>query len=274
MRLLLPYAYNSDGERIHIDDARRGQKYTCPNPDCGAELLLRIGKIKRKHFAHKVNFGYHCTETVLHKLFKDKCEELIRERINSKQDLFYGWKCKQCNKEYKESLLTNVVDVISECNLGSCRPDLALIDNNGNVVSVIEVIVFHKPEPKVEQYYADNKIICIQVKLNSYEDCDDVQKIFANTEKVKLYPQRICGHCDQIVSQECNESQFVELKPTSLGSDQDQLIDLLQRKGYKTCPNCSCELQIQEKWTGEPFLKCPKCDYTQRVDSLLWPTHF
>ena len=77
-KLLLPYAYDSNGNLVHIDNAQKGHKYTCPN--CGAELLLKISKIpegqkyhRRNHFAHKGNSDNHCSESFLHKLFKERC---------------------------------------------------------------------------------------------------------------------------------------------------------------------------------------------------------
>ncbi len=43
MNLLLPYANNANGKLVSIDNAQKGDKYTCPN--CGAELLLKNSKI-------------------------------------------------------------------------------------------------------------------------------------------------------------------------------------------------------------------------------------
>ena len=41
-KLLLPYAINSSGNFVHIDNARKGDIYICPS--CGANLSLRISK--------------------------------------------------------------------------------------------------------------------------------------------------------------------------------------------------------------------------------------
>ncbi|MBQ7297494.1 MAG: hypothetical protein IJW80_04230, partial [Alistipes sp.] len=271
MGLLLPYAYNGDGVLIHIDEAQKGQKYTCPNPNCGAELLLKIGKIpegqkyhRRNHFAHKGKSDFHCAETILHKQFKKMCAELIRDRINSKQGLFFEWKCKECQKVYKANLLSDIKDVIVEYNLGVCKPDLALINGAGLVVLVIEVVVFHKPEASVIQYYAEKGIECLQIKLDSYEDCDEIQEVFSNEVKIKLYPQRICEQCKNIVVvNEKEEDSQPEYQ--SFDNDKDRFIHLLRTTGNKICPRCGELLTIKEKeWTGEPFLKCksPKCEYT------------
>lgn len=39
MELLLPYAYDDDGNLVYIDNAQKEHKYTCPN--CGAALHIR-----------------------------------------------------------------------------------------------------------------------------------------------------------------------------------------------------------------------------------------
>ena len=44
-KLLLPYAINSSGNFVHIDNARKGDIYICPS--CGANLSLRISKIPK-----------------------------------------------------------------------------------------------------------------------------------------------------------------------------------------------------------------------------------
>ena len=110
MKLLLTYAYDIDGNLVNIENAIKGEKYTCPT--CGAELLLRISKkspedkyYKRNHFSHKRNSDNNCSESFLHKLFKDKCAEFIRNKISKKEDLFFEWKCETCYERHKGNLL-------------------------------------------------------------------------------------------------------------------------------------------------------------------------
>jgi competence CoiA-like predicted nuclease len=43
-------AYNKNKERVHIDDAVRGEKYYCPT--CGEELCIKRGLIKTHHYSH------------------------------------------------------------------------------------------------------------------------------------------------------------------------------------------------------------------------------
>ena len=90
-KILLPYAYDKMKNLVHIDNAQKGEQYICPV--CGAELMIRISKIpkgkkyhKRNHFAHQGNSENTCSESFLHKSFKDKCVEFIKSKILAKSD--------------------------------------------------------------------------------------------------------------------------------------------------------------------------------------------
>ena len=202
MKLLLPYAHDINGNLVHIDDAQKGQKYTCPN--CGAELLLKISKIpegqkyhRRNHFAHKGNSDNHCSESFLHKLFKEMCAEYIRKKISAREDLFFEWVCEKCNEYHKGNLLKKAVEVVTEYDLGVCKPDIALLDNKGKVIIVIEVIVTHKPEDVAIQHYRDNDIACFQINVEDFSDCDIIQEKLShpNSVHITLCPNPICKRC-------------------------------------------------------------------------------
>lgn len=204
MKLLLPYAHDINGNLVHIDDAQKGQKYTCPN--CGAELLLKISKIpegqkyhRRNHFAHKGNSDNHCSESFLHKLFKEKCAEYIREKISAQEDLFFEWECEKCYEDHKGNLLKKAVEVVTEYDLGVCKPDIALLDEAGKVVIVVEVVVAHKPEPGTLQYYDDNKIACLQINVEDFPDCENIAHKLSHPDKVNLCPNPICEKCGSIM---------------------------------------------------------------------------
>lgn len=204
MKLLLPYAYDSNGNLVHIDNAQKGHKYTCPN--CGAELLLKISKIpvgqkyhRRNHFAHKGNSDNHCSESFLHKLFKERCAEYIYEKIAAQEDLFFEWKCEKCYENHRGNLLKKAVKVVTEHDLGICKPDIALLDSNEKVVIVVEVVVAHKPEPSTLQYYEDNKIACLQINVEDFVDCDNIAEKLSHPSKVNLCPNPICEKCSEIM---------------------------------------------------------------------------
>ena len=205
-KILLPYANDINGNLVHIDDAQKGQKYTCPN--CGAELSLRISQkskgekyYKRNHFAHKGNADNHCSESFLHKLFKERCAEYLREKISQNASVTFEWKCEKCIEEHRGNLLKKAIKVITEYNLGICQPDIALLDSNDNVIKVIEVVVSHSPEPAVLEYYNNNKIACLQIKVEDYSDCNIIEEKLSHPDSVNLCPQPICKICGGIMYQ-------------------------------------------------------------------------
>ena len=202
MKLLLPYAYDIDGNLVHIDDAIKGVRYTCPS--CGAELSLKISQIppgqkyhRRNHFAHKGNSENLCSESFLHKLFKDRCAELLREKISKNESLYFEWRCEKCYEIHSGNLLKKAVTVVTEYNLDVCKPDIALLDKNGKVVIVIEVVVTHRPEPEVLEYYDKHKIACLQIVVGDFDDCDCIKEKLSNPNCVNICPNPTCEKCGE-----------------------------------------------------------------------------
>lgn len=205
MPLLLPYAYDCNKQLVHIDDAKKGEKYTCPN--CGAELLLKISRIpegqkyhRRNHYAHKVNSDNHCSESFLHKLFKEKCAEFIRQKLSDNEGISFEWHCDKCEEEHSGDLLKKAVCVETEYDLGICQPDIALFDKDGKVVIVVEIVVTHKPEPEVMQYYEENKIACLQIQVDDFLDCDRIEEKLSHPDKMNICPNPRCKKCGNIMS--------------------------------------------------------------------------
>ncbi len=281
MQLLLPYALDTTGKLIHIDDAHKSEKYICPT--CNAELVLKIGRIpegqkyhRRNHFAHKCNSDNHCSESFLHKYFKERCVEVINKFILSQKDLFFVWRCKKCTGQHRTNLLENVSKVELEYDLKVCRPDIALLDSNDKLIVVIEIIVTHNPEPKVMQYYEDNNIICLLVNINDFQDCENIQSKLSHPTET-LLPISSCN----VKLKPSKPNYTLRSRPQttlqSYSNNNAYFIRLLKERGNKICPKCKAALQIKQKWDKTPFLGCtnaPKCEYTQSLDSVIWPDKF
>lgn len=203
--LLLPYALNTHNELVYIENAHKGQKYTCPH--CHSEVLLKTAQIPEgekyhrvNHFAHANNANNHCAESYLHKTFKERCANLIQNTIANNQNINFEWKCKQCKENHIGNLLNNVVGISIEHNLGECRPDIALLDSNGKVLVVIEVVVRHYPDKSVLKYYEDNNIVCLQIKVKQFSDLDIVEDKLTHPSSVNICPNPICKKCGRIMS--------------------------------------------------------------------------
>lgn len=204
MPLLLPYAYDCNKQLVHIDDAKKGEKYTCPN--CGAELLLKISRIpegqkyhRRNHYAHKCNSDNHCSESFLHQLFKEKCAEFIRQKLSDNEGIGFEWHCEQCEEEHSGNLLKKAVRVETEYDLGICQPDIALFDKDSKVVIVVEIVVTHKPEPEVMQYYDENKIACLYIQVDDFSDCDRIEEKLSHPDKMNICPNPRCKKCGRVM---------------------------------------------------------------------------
>ncbi len=205
-KLLLPYAINSSGNLVHIDDARKGNTYTCPS--CGANLSLRISKIPKgqkyhrpNHFAHKGSVDNRCSESFLHKLFKQRVAEYIRTELDRpNKAIWFEWKCDKCNELHKGNLLKKATQVIEELDLQVCRPDIALLDKDGKVVIVIEIVVTHKPAPETLQFYEDNKIACLQIKVSDFSECGKIREKVLHPNAVSVCPNPICKKCGEVMN--------------------------------------------------------------------------
>ena len=267
MNLLLPFAYDINRTLVHIDSAKKGQIYVCPN--CGNELLLKISKIpegqkyhRRNHFAHKGNTDNHCSESFLHKLFKEKCVELIEKKLATKEKLFFSWKCSYCTHTHRDNLLYNVSSVKLEYLLGTCRPDIALLDENNNVILVIEIIVNHPPEVETLQYYNKNNIGCLQIKVNDFDDCGKIEIKLSN-------PDKVVNRCLTPL----NEANSYVTKDFSINIQYSDDINyrILERHGSKNCPICGGKMLVKENCIGIPYLICenaPQCTHQEKVSDF------
>ena len=79
------YALDETGTLISVEDVcpedRNKHRYTCLG--CGAEMILKAGKVKARHFAHKINTEHCGVETYLHKLAK----RIVKRKFESGENL-------------------------------------------------------------------------------------------------------------------------------------------------------------------------------------------
>ncbi len=282
-KLLLPFAYDSSGSLVHIDNAQQGQ-YTCPM--CKQAVRLRIGRLpkthphyRRSHFAHIGIPNNKCSETFLHKHFKEKCAELIGKNIFEKQKLLFEWECVNCGRKQRGNLLENVADVKIEYDLGVRQPDIALLDSNGEVITVIEIIVRNKTNEEKLKYYRENNIKCINITISDYDECDDIEAILINSEKTKVEPKQICEECKQkTINTKATQSYYRKQENFSYSSNYEKVVKLLEEKIVdKECPYCGGRLVV-ERGEYKQYVKCikyPKCNYyIKKIDAILDPKNF
>lgn len=126
----------------------------------------------RSHFQHKANVSNCTPESVLHLSFKEMLYQKLKNHIISATPFAMEWTCSLCDENHTGDLIKKAKDIKLEYNMGFCRPDIALLDAQGRVFAVIEVVVTHFPEERVLQYYKQNNIELILVELDNEESLE------------------------------------------------------------------------------------------------------
>ena len=247
-KLLLPYAYDCTGKLVHIDNAHKNETYKCP--ECGKTLSLNISKIpkgekyhRRNHFSHpKRNSDNHCTESFLHKLFKEKAAKFIEDKIqNNVNEFHFEWICDECSDKHEGNMLKKAKSVYTEHNLGICRPDIVLLDNDGKVVIAIEIVVTHSPSSETLEYYSTKKIACLQIHVSDFDDCEDVENKLAHPDFVNLCPAPICQKCNSRM----HKSKMIIVNGICWKCRKDMAIAMIETKRSMHSPANFTEKEIE-----------------------------
>jgi len=180
---------------IHANDARKGEEYACLT--CNGLMLLRRGERKRAHFAHK-SLSPNCTpESALHSGFKRLLFERLQACLGEQVPLGIEWECEPCCGRHEGNLLKRAAHVAMEHNVGSCRPDVALLGGEGQVVAAIEIVVSHPPEEATVAYYKQNSIPLVIFKLVSDTEITRVNETVLKPDLVDICLNPRCKRCGE-----------------------------------------------------------------------------
>jgi len=164
--ILYVTAFNKSGILVKAKDADKKEDYFCP--ECKDKLTLKkSGKTGKGSKRPQ-------PEGVLHKSFKLLLLEKIKKQIADKTPINFEWECLFCHTKHNGNLLFYAADVKEEYQFENCRADLALLDRANNPFAVIEIVVTHKPEEAVIEFYKTNKIVLIQIELESDDVLDKI----------------------------------------------------------------------------------------------------
>ena len=180
---------------VHISEVAAGRQADCVCPECGEQLIARKGPKLAHHFAHEG--GTECSgESALHKLGKLLIHAGIQRALAARTPVQLHWKCHQCPDSHEGNLLKKAASVKLEHNLDEARPDVLLLNDSGQPVVAIEVVVTHAPEDTVLEYYARRSIQLVRVNLTdgaALEPLMDLQKLSASF--VSFCARRKCPRC-------------------------------------------------------------------------------
>ena len=140
--LTTPFGLDNDSQLTHANDARRDNAYFCPS--CEQQLILKRGKIKTPHFAHKSESK--CSgETIQHKIAKLRIADAITNwKVGKTEAPKIGVGCQHgwCNEKKWMPMPETVSKAVLERPIGEYRVDVALM-NGETPIAAIEVKVSH-----------------------------------------------------------------------------------------------------------------------------------
>lgn len=135
------WAFDRQGRPISIEQAERGQDYTCPL--CGGKMIPRLGEIKQYHYAHEEETD--CPPETVAKIAAARWIGQRLERCLTRQQIVWiTWPCRLCDLPHTIDLLDDVTAIAEQHTWQSWTFDLALLDQAGEPRAVIAL---QPPDP-------------------------------------------------------------------------------------------------------------------------------
>lgn len=196
--ILYSQAVDPDGEVVQARTARQDKQHSCI--ECAKPMVLRrsgnTGRgARRPHFAHKSKTSNCSPETVLHRLFKQELANYIADCIVHGQAIPFLWECQHCNDTHEGNLAKRAARVAVEHDMDVARPDIALLDAEGAVISVVEIIVTHPISAETREFYSQRKLHVIEYRLKTESVLDDVPAAAASPTAVSACRNPKCVAC-------------------------------------------------------------------------------
>jgi hypothetical protein len=181
------YAYDENEEIVTVNSLNRDNdlgKFFCVG--CGKELIPRLGEIRKKHFAHKVDFN--CSpETYLHKLAKNTFFNIYKNCLEKSEPFILEYNvhnfCNFFENQFKEdcdlgihtrefNLTDYFTKIVLEQREGNLIPDIKIYNPKTNESIYIEITVTHQSEPQKRS----SVIRIIEFEVDQEEDVEFFEK--------------------------------------------------------------------------------------------------
>jgi hypothetical protein len=250
-----PIAFDSNSNIIRADDpdiqnCRRARTCCgCGEPMHYVHEFVRGGTIVTAHFRHTQN-SPNCTirnaiiagESKYHRDYIDllykKMNYCIDNKIPFPTELTCG-----CGEIHKRNIIEKVCRVEKEYYEGGFRPDIALITADNMVITVLEIIVTHRPESDYLDHLKKHNINLLTFELNieknfqywvdKYIGKDDILRPFSasfiNCDSLQLhYAFSLWSRWleDENKKMQVEQMKILELEIKNIQVEQMKLLDL------------------------------------------------
>lgn len=206
MTIKYQYAYDEDKSIINIKNAVKSTFYYCIG--CGSRLIVRQGKIKKWHFAHKYEENNCSFESYLHKIAKEKFYKIYSNCLKKNEPFYLQIKkefqyepcdcntkfniCQKCN--YKQIKSENIditkwfKNIRIEKSMENFRADVCLSTINETENIFIEIHVTNK----ISDNKRDSKYRIIEIDIDNEDDLNVFEeKLLIQSEKIRFYNFKI-----------------------------------------------------------------------------------
>ena len=191
------YALDTNGQLVHINNAVRGVEYYCVN--CKSLMIVKQGKVRAWHYAHKHTTNTCSFETYLHSLTKRKLYDWLKSSDSIKIGIMDPAICEnasQCQWYDSDDCKGHTIRVEDIRPYYDCceiekpykgyRADVLLYDSQNKYPSVLfEVCVSHPcSEEKI-----NSGLRIVEIKVGSEDHIDSILKrgLFEHGYYVVLY---------------------------------------------------------------------------------------
>ena len=190
------YAKDSNGRLVHITNAIHGLQYYCPN--CGSEMIPKLGGINAHHFAHKVECICN-GESYLHKVAKEKFKEVFDNSHEFLLEYPDRIKCsyyddpklcplsnEECDRIGLPTKRLDLKSIFNECivegsvNNNDFKADVLLRDSTGKINKILLIEFYHTHKCTWEKI--ESGIPIVEIKIQDESD-------IISTNIIKFNPQ-------------------------------------------------------------------------------------
>lgn len=190
-----PVAYDGAGGVVFIEDARRGDAYFCCG--CGSEMVIRRGRRRQEHFAHKARFVRCKKDNTLHEAAKAFICQGFLHAVATGGEYQVGYPCERCETLISVNVATKGASIASErVVVKGTRSDLAIFQPDGSLRVIIEVVVTHDLEDATKQRYEEANYPVVTVKP-SWDTLRDLLQTVIGSRilNMKDGKHRYCDDC-------------------------------------------------------------------------------
>ena len=128
-------------------------------------MVIRRGRIRRPHFAHRAGFVQCEKDNTLHEAAKAFICQGFRHAITTGAEYQVKYPCKQCETPISVNVASEGAKIASEKTVvKGTRSDLVVFRPDGSPRVILEIVVTHDLEDDTKQRYEETNYPVVTVK--------------------------------------------------------------------------------------------------------------